>query len=144
MNLINVNLNSQYDKMTTPEFLAGLPADRQQLMNTLHETIIANDLNVTFSIKPMMGKEMMMYEEGHYMKYALASVKSHMSLHCMPIYMNASFHVKYTPLLPAAKFQKGCINFTDAAAMPVAIVSALIADCAPINIPAMLENRKKK
>jgi hypothetical protein len=130
--------------MTIPEFLAGLPADRQHLMTTLHETIIANDPKVTFSIKPMMGKEMIMYEEGNYMKYALASVKSHMSLHCMPIYMNTAFHTKYTALLPAAKFQKGCINFTDAAAMPVAIVAALIADCSLVNIPAMLENRKKK
>ena len=130
--------------MTIPEFLAGLPADRQQLMSTLHEAIVANDPKVTCSIKPMMGKEMIMYEEGHYMKYALASVKSHMSLHCMPIYMNTAFHTKYTPLLPAAKFQKGCINFTGADAMPVAIVAALIADCAPVNIPAILENRKKK
>jgi hypothetical protein len=130
--------------MTTPEFLASLPADRRELMNTLHETIIAKDPKVIFSIKPMMGKEIIMYEEGGYMKYALASVKSHISLYCMPIYMNTAFHAKYTPLLPAAKFQKGCINFTDAAAMPVAIVSALIADCSPINIPAMLENRKRK
>ncbi|MDR3696146.1 DUF1801 domain-containing protein [Mucilaginibacter sp.] len=144
MSLINVNLNSQYDKMTTPEFLTSLPADRQELINTLHEAIIANDPKVTFAIKPMMGKEMIMYEEGGYMKYALASVKSHMSLHCLPIYMNTAFHTKYTPLLPAAKFQKGCINFTGAAAMPVAIVAALIADCSPINIPSMLENRKKK
>jgi hypothetical protein len=87
---------------------------------------------------------MIMYEEGNYMKYALASVKGYMSLHCLPMYMNAALHAKYTPLLPAAKFQKGCINFTDAAAMPIAIVTALIADCSPINIPAMLENRKKK
>jgi hypothetical protein len=28
--------------------------------------------------------------------------------------------------------------------MPLAIVAALIADCQPINKPAMLENRKKK
>ena len=130
--------------MTTTEFLASLPADRQELMNTLHETIIANDPNVTFAIKPMMGKEMIMYEEGCYMKYALASAKSHMSLHCLPMYMNATLHARYAGLLPAAKFQKGCINFTAAAAMPVAIVAALIADCSPINIPAMLENRKRK
>ena len=96
--------------MTIPEFLAGLPADRQQLMSMLHEAIVANDPKVTCSIKPMMGKEMIMYEEGHYMKYALASVKSHMSLHCMPIYMNTAFHTKYTPLLPAAKFQKGLLQ----------------------------------
>lgn len=130
--------------MTIPEFLASLPADRRELMNTLHEAIIANDTKVTFAIKPMMGKEMIMYEESGYMKYALASVKSHMSLHCMPIYMNTAFHARYAGLLPAAKFQKGCINFTGAAAMPVAIVAALIADCSPISIPEMLENRKKK
>jgi hypothetical protein len=130
--------------MTTPEFLAGLPVDRQELMNTLHETIIANDPKVTFAIKPMMGKEMIMYEEGNYMKYALASAKSHMTLHCLPMYMHAEIHTKYTTLLPAAKFQKGCINFTNAVAMPVAMVAALIADCSSINLPAMLENRKKK
>lgn len=130
--------------MTTPEFLAGLPPDRQQLITTLHETIIANDPNVNFAIKPMMGKEMIMYEEGKYMKYALASAKSHMSLHCLPMYMHADLHAKYAALLPAAKFQKGCINFTDAADVPVAIIAALIADCAPVNVPAMLEKRKRK
>ena len=144
MNLINVNLNSQYDKMTTHEFLAGLPADRQELMNTLHETIIANDPKVTFAIKPMMGKEMILYEERCYMKYGLASTKNYISLHCLPIYMNPPLHAKYVELLSAAKFQKGCINFTDTAAMPPAIVAALIADCSSIRIAAMIENRKKK
>jgi hypothetical protein len=92
----------------------------------------------------MMGKEMIMYEEGNYMKYALASAKSHLSLHCLPMYMRADLHIKYAELLPAAKFQKGCINFTDAAGMPVAIVAALVADCSPINVPSMLASRKKK
>jgi hypothetical protein len=130
--------------MTIPEFLATLPSDRQELIYRLHQTIIANDPKVEYAIKPMMGKDMIMYEEGNYMKYALASVKSHMSLHCLPMYMNASLHAKYEPLLPGAKFQKGCINFTDAEAIPAAIVSALITDCSPINLPAMLEARKKK
>jgi hypothetical protein len=130
--------------MTIPEFLAALPADRQQLMNELHDTIVATDPNVTCSIKPMMGKEMIMYEEGNYMKYALASAKSHMSLHCLPMYMHPELHAKYAALLPDAKFQKGCINFTDDAEMPIATVAALVADCAPINVPAMLANRKKK
>jgi hypothetical protein len=130
--------------MTIPEFITGLPADRQQLMNTLHQLIIANDPNVTVSIKPMMGKEMLMYEEGNYMKYALANAKAYMSLHCLPMYMNAPLHAKYSALLPDVKFQKGCINFTEAVEMPIATVAALIADCAPINVPAMLANRKKK
>src|ERR1700722_16073939 len=114
--------------MTVPEFLAGLPADRQELMNTLHETIVANDPNVVVSIKPMMGKEMIMYEEGNYMKYALASAKRHKSLHCLPMYMHPEIHAKYAALLPAAKFQKGCINFTDGDQMPPAVVTPIIVE----------------
>lgn len=78
------------------------------------------------------------------MKYGLAVVKSHMSLHCMPIYMNPALHAKYSALLPAAKFQKGCINFTNATEARPEIISALITDCSAINIADMLENRKKK
>jgi hypothetical protein len=61
----------------------------------------------------------------------------------MPIYMNPPLHAKYVELLPAAKFQKGCINFSDTAAMPPAIVAALIVDCSSISIATLLENRKR-
>ena len=77
------------------------------------------------------------------MKYGLASTKNYMSLHCLPMYMNPPLHAKYTELLSEAKFQKGCINFTDAAAVPPAIITALITDCSSISIASMLENRKK-
>jgi len=78
------------------------------------------------------------------MKYGLAAVKNYMSLHCMPIYMNPALHAKYAALLPAAKFQKGCINFTGSDEVPLDIISALIADCSGISIAEMLENRKRK
>ena len=129
--------------MTVSEYISSMPFDRQALLNVLHETIMANDPTVNPVIKPMMGKEMILYEERGYMKYGLASIKNYMSLHCLPIYMNSPLHAKYVELLSAAKFQKGCINFTDAAAMPPAIVAALIADCSSISIAAMLENRKR-
>ena len=132
--------------MTIPEFISQQPAERQALMTALHEAIVANDTTVTPVIKPMMGKEMILYEEKCYMKYGLASVQKYMSLHCLPMYMNAPLHSKYVDLLPDAKFQKGCINFTGEAEMPVEMAAALIADCAGISIAAMLEarNRKKK
>ncbi|NML40083.1 DUF1801 domain-containing protein [Chitinophaga sp. G-6-1-13] len=130
--------------MTVSEYISSMPADRQVLLSMLHETIMANDPTVTPVIKPMMGKEMILYEERSYMKYGLASTKNYMSLHCLPIYMNEPLHAKYVKLLPAAKFQKGCINFSDADAMPSAIVAALITDCSAISIATMLENRKKK
>lgn len=130
--------------MTVTEYISSAPAERQAILTTLHEVILANDPTVVPVIKPMMGKEMILYEERSYMKYGLASTKNHMSLHCLPIYMNPSLHAKYAALLPAAKLQKGCINFTDEEALPPKILTALIADCSVISIATMLENRKKK
>jgi hypothetical protein len=78
------------------------------------------------------------------MKYRLASTKNYMSLHCLPMYLNPLLHDKYVALLQEAKFQKGCINFTDAAEMPIGIVTDLIIDCSAINIAEVFENRKKK
>lgn len=129
--------------MTVSEYISSIPADRQALLTTLHDLITANDPGVQSVIKPMMGKEMILYEERSYMKYGLASTQKYMSLHCMPIYMDPQLHAKYEKLLPAAKFQKGCINFTDTAAMPLAIVAALIIECSSISIATMLENRKR-
>jgi hypothetical protein len=131
-------------RMEPSEYFASLPSDRQALLSGLHETIITNDRSVIAVVKPMMGKEMILYEERGYMKYGLASTKNYMSLHCLPMYMNPALHAKYTALLSKAKFQKGCINFTNRAEMPPAMATALIAECSSISIAAMLEKRKRK
>ena len=130
--------------MTIAEFNSTMPVERQAILAALHQVIVAKDPTVIAAVKPMMGKDMILYEERCVMKYGLASVKAHMSLHCLPMYMNPALHAKYESLLPAAKFQKGCINFTDAAALPPAVLAALITECSAINIADMLEKRKKK
>jgi uncharacterized protein YdhG (YjbR/CyaY superfamily) len=130
--------------MTVTEYISSAPAERQATLTTLHEAILANDPTVTPVIKPMMGKEMILYEERSYMKYGLASTKNHMSLHCLPIYMDPALHAEYAGLLPAAKLQKGCINFTDGEALPPKILAALITECSSISIADMLEKRKRK
>src|SRR5882757_5824174 len=124
--------------MSVSEYISNMPADRQALLTALHDAIMTNDPSVNPVVKPMMGKEMILYEERCYMKYGLASTKNYMSLHCLPMYMNPSLHTKYTGLLPAAKFQKGCINFTDGDALPPPVLTALITDCSAINIAAMI------
>ena len=130
--------------MTATQYISTQPAEWQKHMTALHEAIISGDKTVMPVIEQMMGKEMILYKERGYMKYGLAGVKKYMSLHCLPIYMNPVFHSKYEGLLPKAKLQKGCINFTDNDELPVAIAAALIADCSKISIADMLENRKKK
>ena len=87
---------------------------------------------------------MILYEERSVFKYGLASVKNHMSMHIMPIYMDSPLHKKYQLQLPDAQFQKGCINFQNAAEVPLEILRELFADCAKISIAAMLEKRKKE
>lgn len=130
--------------MSIADFISQAPAERRDTLTAIHTSILANDPSVVPAVKPMMGKEMILYEERCYMKYGLASVKGYMSLHCLPMYMNPALHSKYVPLLPSTKFQKGCINFEDGNQMPLSVVSALIADCSAINIAEVLENRKKK
>src|SRR5476651_1346467 len=125
--------------MEITEFISTMPAERQATLTALHEAILANDPSVKPVIKSMMGREMILYEERCYMKYGLASVKNYLSLHCMPIYMNTLFHSRYAALLPDAKIQKGCINFTSATEFPPEIAAALIADCSQISIADMLE-----
>ena len=130
--------------MTITEFISGAPTERQAVMTKLHETIMANDPAVIPIVKPMMGKEMVLYEQRGYMKYGLASTRQHLSLHCLPMYMNAALHQQFEKLLPDAKFQKGCINFKDEADVPIAIMAKLITECSAIDIAEMLEKRKKK
>ncbi|RWY53888.1 DUF1801 domain-containing protein [Mucilaginibacter gilvus] len=130
--------------MSPTEYLSEQLPERQPIMNAIHDAIMANDKTVTPVVEPMMGKEMIIYKEATTMKYALSGVKAHISLHCLPMYMNPAIHQKYEPLLPLAKFQKGCVNFASEEAMPMDVATQLIADCARISIVAMLENRKKK
>lgn len=130
--------------MTPTEFIKTQPENRQALMTALHEAIMANDKSITPVVKSMMGKEMILYEERGYMKYGLASTQKHMSLHCLPMYMDPALHQQFEKLLPAAKFQKGCVNFMDETEMPPQTAVTLISDCAGISIADMLENRKKK
>jgi hypothetical protein len=130
--------------MSAADYISQMPAERQDILTAIHEAISANDPSVIPVVKPMMGKEMILYEERCYMKYGLASTKNYMSLHCLPMYMNPSLHAKYVSLLPAAKFQKGCINFTDGEDLPIIVLAELIAECSSIDIAAMLENRKRK
>jgi hypothetical protein len=130
--------------MNVEEYINGAPVERQGLLSLLNNLIIAGDPAITPVVKKMMGKDMILYEDHGYMKYGLADTKKYMSLHCLPIYMDKDLHAKYAALLPDADFQKGCINFSDAAQMPLETVTAFIADCTLVNMKEVLENRKKK
>ena len=125
--------------MLVSEFIAKLPAERREILARIHDIIVAKDKTVTPVVGMMMGKEMILYNDPGMFKYGLASVKSHMSLHLMPIYASPDLHSRYKNLLPKASFQKGCINFKDEGEMPMKIVEKLIGDCAGIHMLALKE-----
>jgi len=129
--------------MDVYEFISRAPDERQDLLAALHEGIIANDPVVIPAVKPLMGKQAILYEERWYMKYGLAGAKNHLSFHCLPMYMKPELHQKFEKLLPGASFQKGCINFKTAAELPVIKFTQLVVECSKINIADVLEKRKK-
>ena len=126
------------------DYISRQPEDRQAVLTALHTTILENDSKISAVIEPMMGKEMIIYKGKKMMKYGLASVKEYMSLHALPIYMHPTLHTKYQALLNKASFQKGCINFTSAEQMPLALVAQFITECSAVDLEKMREEQLKK
>jgi hypothetical protein len=129
--------------MTASDYISKQDIERQRILLAIHAIILQEDKSVTQDLGSMMGKEMILYKEKGYFKYGLASVKNYMSIHIMPIYADSPLHIKYQKLLPSLQFQKGCINFKNAADMPLETIRQLFADCAKVSIAAMLELRKR-
>jgi len=126
------------------EWIKGQPPERQAILRTIHGIVVAGDATVQPVVKPMMGKQMIVYEANGTMKYALSSVGQHMTLHVLPIYGAPALSEKYRKLLPAARFGKGCINFQGSADLPPDVVKRLVADCAPIDLARMLQGYREK
>ena len=126
------------------DYIKRQPEDRQKLLTALHTTILKNDSKVSAVIEPMMGKEMIIYKCKTMMKYGLSSMKEYMSLHALPIYMHPTLHTKYQALLNKASFQKGCINFTSAEQMPLAVVGPFIKECSAVDLEKIREEQLKK
>lgn len=132
--------------MTIPAFISSQLPERRELLHNIHSIIMQEDKTVRATIKPMMGKEMIIYDAPGTFKYGLSSVKNYISLHLMPIYCVKTLHAKYKKLLKEADFQKGCINFTSAEEVPLEILRSLISECSKIDLLAIRENytRQKK
>ena len=127
--------------MTPKQYLDTLPEDRKEIISKLREYILKSDPLVKEVVARMMGSEMLVYNQGDIMKYALSSVKQHMSFHSMVLYGSSTrfgrggLRERYEKLLPLATFQKGCINFKNAIQLPLDIAEELIKDMAKCEYP---------
>ncbi len=148
--------------MTPKQYLDSLPDDRKEVISKLRTLILKSDPLVKEVVAGMMGREMLMYMQGDFMKYALSSVKQHMSFHSMVMYGSSvrfgggGLREKYEKLLPKAKFQKGCVNFKNAIQMPLDVAEKFVKEMAKAEYPpaafkeqmeksaAKLKTKKKK
>ena len=130
--------------MDIKDYISKQPLDRQNILTSIHKTIVETDKSVKAEVETMMGKEMIVYKGKGHMKYGLASVKNYMSLHVMPIYGSSMLYSKYKTLLNKANFQKGCINFENEDKMPLDIVQQLIVDCSTIDLIKIKEDYLKQ
>jgi len=129
--------------MTVAEFLSRQAPERKETLLAINDIIINEDNNINAEVGKMMGQEMILYKASGVFKYGLSSVKSHMSLHLMPIYGDSKLHSEYKKLLTKAKFQKGCINFKKENEMPLNIIRDLLKDCAKVDLIEMMKNAKR-
>ena len=122
------------------QYISAQPTDRHSILTAIHTIIIEQDKTVVPIVELMMGKEMIVYKAKGSMKYALAGVSKHMSLHLLPIYGSPTLWAKYKALLPNVVFQKGCINFKTEDEIPLKIITQLIADCSTIDLLKIRED----
>lgn len=128
--------------VTVLEYLNTIAPERKEIISHLRELILANDKNVEESVQNTMGKPMLVYSCKGTFKYAIANPKGHISFHSMIMYGHPTLKETYMPLLPQAKFQKGCINFSKLDNFPYDVISELIKDSARCTFP--MEFHKKK
>lgn len=128
-------------KMTPKQYLDSLPEDRKEMISKLRELILKSDPLVKEVVAGMMGRESLVFMQGDFMKYALSSVKEHMSFHSMVMYGSSirfggsGLREKFEKLLPKVKFQKGCINFKNAMQMPLDIAEKFVKEMAKVEYP---------
>lgn len=144
--------------MTPKQFLDSLPPERKEVLFALRDLLLKHDKNINETVSGMMGNQMLMYctKEDGIMKYALSSVKSHMSFHSLVMYGSSTrfggsgLRETYQKLLPKAKFQQGCINFKSAEQFPLNVAKNFIIDMASVEYPPpeykdrMIANEKKR
>lgn len=127
--------------MTPKQYLNSLPDDRKAIISKLREYILKSDPLVKEVVAGMMGREMLVYMQGDLMKYAVSSVKQHMSFHSMVMYGSSTrfggsgLREKFEKLLPKAKFQKGCINFKNTVQLPLDIAEEFVKEMAKVEYP---------
>lgn len=120
--------------MTIAQYIDDQRIERHATLLTLHGLILHHDHRVIPTVATMMGKLMIRYDQDGHFKYGLCAQTKLLTMHCMPIYCDATLRQKFKTQLSEARIQKGCINFPSEKPLQLPVLAQLIADCAVVNM----------
>ena len=122
-------------EMTLDDFLAALPAERQQPAAQAWG-LVRRAMPAGYT--EHIGPKYLEFRAGKDMYIGLANQKGHLSLHVVPMYLMPVLQEQLAAAAPKLKMGKGCVNFKKVEELPADALSGLIAATSPADYAAKL------
>lgn len=110
--------------MTFDDFIAGLPAERQQPAAQAWQLVRQA---VPAGYTEHIGPKYLEFRAGKDMYVGLANQKNYLSLHLVPMYLTPELQEQLAAAAPKLKMGKGCVNFNKMEELPLEALAELIA-----------------
>ncbi|MCI1186818.1 DUF1801 domain-containing protein [Hymenobacter sp. DH14] len=122
--------------MTFNDFIAALPAERQQPAAEAWQ-LVRQAMPAGYT--EHVGPKYLEFRVGKDMYIGLANQKGHLSLHVVPMYLMPALQEQLAAAAPKLKMGKGCVNFKKSEELPTEALSGLIAATLPADYAAKLQ-----
>ncbi|MSO97874.1 MAG: hypothetical protein EXR11_06605 [Rhodospirillaceae bacterium] len=108
------------------------PQGPSVLIEAFKRIIVENDQSVSMSAGLMMGEKGWTFHRAGEFRYAVASGKTRVTLHALPMYCQPKIHTAYKKRIANGDFGKGCIRFKFDAKVDLDVIATFIRDCAEV------------
>ena len=125
--------------MTFDDFIAALPAERQQPAAQAWQLVRQA---VPAGYTEHVGPKYLEFRAGKEMCIGLANQKSHLTLHLVPMYLLPALQERLAAVAPKLKMGKGCVNFKQVAELPLETLAEVIAATSLADYVAMMQARR--
>lgn len=131
--------------MTVSEYLSSLTKEQKEVVSTLRKIVLESDKSVKEKVgKAMGGGDSLVYFEEDVFKYNIAITKNHYTFHTLIMYATPALHKLAQDSFPAAKLQKGCINFKSLQEIPADKFTKFMNKSAKADFAPMIAHYKSK
>lgn len=128
-------------EMTLEDYLAALPAERQQPAAQAWE-LVRRAMPAGYT--EHIGPKYLEFRAGKDMYVGLANQKGYLSLHLVAMYLVPALQEPLAAAAPKLKMGKGCVNFTKLEELPQQALSELIGATLATDYVAQLQQRRAK